>query len=76
MIIYLIIAVMVVALAGLFCVCCLFDKSCPPDGLRRNTMKRPYSIVEFRIVTTITMVGAIALVFAVIIAFSYLPTLK
>lgn len=76
MIIYLIIAVIVTALAGLFCVCCLFDRSCPPDGLRRNTMKSPYSITEFRLVTAVTIVAALGVAIPVIIAFSYLPTLK
>ena len=76
MVIYLIIAGLVVGLGGVFGVCCLFDRSCPPDGLRRDAMKRPYSIGEFRVVAAVTMVAAVAVVVAVIIAFSYLPTLK
>ncbi len=53
--------------------CCIFDRSCPPAALKRDLKKRPYTMCQFRVVTTLTFIITFGIMIPGFVAFSYIP---
>jgi len=73
MLFYIIILVIFIAIFITAAICCVFDRSCPPQKFRRDLKKRPYTILQFRIIFILTFIFAIGIVIPGFIAFSFIP---
>lgn len=73
---YIAILVVFIVVFGVSAFCCIFDRTCPPKALRRDLKKRPYTICQFRVVTTLTFMITFGIMVPGFVAFTYIPELK
>lgn len=73
---YLVIIVLFFVFLAMMCICCTFSRSCPPDCLKRDPKKNPYTLWHFRIITILSATFTVGILISGLLALSFIPQLK